>query len=145
MELGGSRKWIFPGLFLGVTSPYMRDFLLGIKKEEKNGNRFLKQARQVQESRAKNPCIHVSTNLIVNPQILVKAKFSEKREFADGRKFGSLKKSQPAGLSFKSLDFSPILGIIYLGWTVTEADLSMEKEDFRDETSRRLLEKGTPG
>jgi hypothetical protein len=60
-------------------------------------------------------------------------------------KFGSLKKSQPAGLSSKSLDFSPIFGIIYLGWTVTETDLSMEKEDFRDETGRRLLEKGTPG
>jgi hypothetical protein len=37
------------------------------------------------------------------------------REFADRSKYASLKKFQPAGLSFKPLDFSPIFGIRYLG------------------------------
>jgi hypothetical protein len=54
----------------------MRNFLLK-RKEEKKGTGLLKQTHQVQGFLAKNPCIHVSTTLILNPQMLVKVKLMD--------------------------------------------------------------------
>jgi hypothetical protein len=94
---------------------------------------------------SKNPCIHVSTNLILNSPRLVKDKFPEEKRVCRWKQICVPQKIPTGWAFFQIIRLFPDFWDNILGWTVTETDLSMEKEDFRDETGRRLLEKGTPG